>query len=610
MVSHLASRIVGRGYQCAARDAILGDFDSGVNKSLVVMATGTGKTVLFSMVGDARDWGRVLVIAERREIIAQAQDKIHRVTGDKPDIEMADEYATTNKSLWARPSKYVCASIQTISKRRRFNRFDWSEFGLVIIDEAHHSRASSYERVIREISEKNPAAKFLGVTATADRGDKKSLGPIYEKVSFRYEINSAINDGYLVPVHQRFAEIKGLDFSEVSTRGGDLDTNELSAILRDDGGQVPHKIASSIVDAAVDEQAVVFTCDVAQAYQSAAIIERMGKKAVAMDGTWDTDRRKQVLAAYSRGEFQFLVNCALFTEGWDEPRVSVVGIARPTKSRQLYTQMVGRGLRPWCPSPGWSIDAGTETPEDRAGKIAASGKPRCLVIDLVGNSGKHKLVCTADLLGGSHEPTVVARAKARAKKNADTDFAKILDEEKERLASERAEADARRERQKSKIWARASVRYFDVDPFSGIDSDQGHNGVERGGRLASSKQVEFLRKQKIDARGMSFEEAQGIIKEVFARASRGRCSVAQKSLLSSFGVSSDGLTYKSASAMIDFVRACGWRHPGEIKKSDLSIRSVDGGYRLVYDSCIGKVQVGKPMPSIDSIREYGSLVAK
>jgi superfamily II DNA or RNA helicase len=233
-------QLAPRDYQIAARDAVRAEYTAGRKATLIVLPTGAGKTIVFALVGDQED-GRVLVLAPRQELVYQAVEKIQWVTGDRPDVEMADQYAPNLANELFGHSKYVVGTIQTLSKERRLKRFDWRDFSLVVIDEGHHAPAASYQRTLDFIRQCNPDIRALLVTATPDRGDGKALGKVVDSIAYRLEIDQAIAAGWLTPVHQQFAQIEGLDFSHIRTRGGDLDESDLSAMLADDGGEMNHK---------------------------------------------------------------------------------------------------------------------------------------------------------------------------------------------------------------------------------------------------------------------------------------------------------------------------------------------------------------------------------
>jgi superfamily II DNA or RNA helicase len=600
-------QLAPRDYQIAARDAVRAEYTAGRKATLIVLPTGAGKTIVFALVGDQED-GRVLVLAPRQELVYQAVEKIQWVTGDRPDVEMADQYAPNLANELFGHSKYVVGTIQTLSKERRLKRFDWRDFSLVVIDEGHHAPAASYQRTLDFIRQCNPDIRALLVTATPDRGDGKALGKVVDSIAYRLEIDQAIAAGWLTPVHQQFAQIEGLDFSHIRTRGGDLDESDLSAMLADDGGEMNHKIARGMVRAAGDEKCLIFTVNVKHAQNIARIINRMpGKSAVAVDGSWEDDRRRAVLAAYRRNEFQYLVNCQLFLEGWDEPTISVIGMARPTKSRALYAQAVGRGLRPLA----GCVD-GFGAAAERTAAIAASAKQRCLVVDIAGNSGRHKLVCTADILGGAYDPAVVDAARKRAsKRNSPADMKQLLEEERERLAGKAAEAERRREARKVRLYGEVSMTLVDVDPFGRTAAPAPRDELfARQPRMASGSQAEFLERLGVPAMGLTFDAAQAIIRKHQQRKKLGLATLKQLHRLERLRVpAAEHMSRERASAALDLAAANGWKYPGVPDKASLFVRPRDGGYVVVWQRPDGKrVSVGKPHNSVEAAREYGQQI--
>lgn len=464
-----------RQYQHDAVEKVFEAFESH-RSALVVMPTGTGKTVLFSEV--IRRWPefaitrspwaapRVLVIAHREELIRQAADKIKRVTGAGVDIEMADQFAARDSMFGAAP--VVVASKDTLHEKR-LKRFRPDEFGLIITDEAHHAVAQTYRRVYDYF----PEALHLGVTATPDRTDEEALGQVFETVAFVYEITDAINDGWLVPIRANSISVEGLDFSNVRTTAGDLNGKDLA----DELAKFLQQLAFGTVRAARWNKTLVFCDAVANAERLAEIINRPGTEGAPsltrarwICGKTDRDVRAQTLRDYSAGAFQFLVNVGVFTEGFDEPTIGAVSLGRPTESRSLFAQMVGRGTRPL---PGIVDSCGSA--EERRAAIAASVKPAVDVLDFVGNAGKHKLVTVADILGGNHSEAAVERAQQAAaaesqKTGRPVDMAAALDKAEHDIAAEREERRRREEeRRRHLVPTGGRVESKSVDPFDALD---------------------------------------------------------------------------------------------------------------------------------------------
>lgn len=345
-----------------------------MSRTLAVLPTGTGKTVIFAQL--CKRWhdqglGRVLVMAHREELISQACQKIADITGELPDVEMgdsrADECAIINRA------PVVVTSVQTMCRPKRHERFHPEDFSLMIVDEAHHSTAATYRRVIDYFGQ-NPNLKILGVTATPDRADEEALGQIFETVAYEYQIQQAIEDGWLVNIDQRFILVDGLDLSACRTTAGDLNEGDLAKIMEME--KVLHGVVGPTIELAGDTPTLIFNTSVAQAERTAEIINRhRPDSAVCLHGKTPREERREKLKAFSRREYQYLCNCGLFLEGFDETSIGVVAMARPTKSRSLYAQAVGRGTRPL---PG--IVDGLDDAGQRRNAIALSAKPSCIAI--------------------------------------------------------------------------------------------------------------------------------------------------------------------------------------------------------------------------------------
>lgn len=411
--------------------------------SLLVAATGLGKTVM--MAGLANHWpiGRVMMLSHRFELNQQAMKTFASLCGEDVDLEQASYHA----DRYGQESRIVVASVQTLNSKRRgkyrMEKFYPEDFGLIMVDEAHRAAAASYRRVFRYFGQ-NPECRFVGVTATPDRLDKVGLGNVFDSIGCDYNIAWGIENGWLVEPKQKFVRIEGLDLTAVRTRGGDLDERQLSKIVEVE--QNLHEMAKPIVDVAGrDKQTIVFTASVPQAHRLAELIRDYYHRehgiysnslAVSLDGSLSPQdpKRRQIVKDFKENRIQFLVNCGVATEGFDAPNVKLIAVGRPTKSRALYTQMVGRGTRPL---PG-TVDGLSEKAERQAA-IASSEKKHCVVLDFIGQSGRHDLVCTTDILAGDTEPDEVKeRANViAAKGDFDGTTLETIREAREQLAAER-----------------------------------------------------------------------------------------------------------------------------------------------------------------------------
>lgn len=537
-----------RDYQHKALDAILTQWRT-VNSTLVVCPTGTGKTVLFAALIKACFPRRALVLAHREELVFQAVEKIQRITGLRVEVEMAGYRADLSHGLFGGP-QVVVSTIQTQTAGGdgggRMGRFDPRMFGVVIVDEAHHATASTYRRCL-DYYRTNPATKFLGVTATPDRADEEALGQVYESVAFDYEITDAIADGWLVPIRQQVVHVAEIDLSGCRTTAGDLNGADLSRVMEEE--KALHAVASPTVEIAGRRRALVFATSVAQAERLCEILNRHRDGSAGwVCGKTDKDERRKTLAAFQSGKLQFVVNVGVLTEGFDDPGVELVVMGRPTKSRALYAQMVGRATRPL---PG--IVDGLDSADLRRAGIEASAKRECLVVDFAGNAGRHKLVTTADILGGNHSDEAVEMAARKTREaGGPVDTAKALDE---------AEADLERQRvaaRKARMVANARWSAQDVSPFDAFDLSPARSRGWDAGRSLSEKQRGILQKQGIDTSTVSYAEGQQLIGEIFRRWKAGLCSYKQARILRKNGMDGN-LSRGEAKAALDEIFKKKWR---------------------------------------------------
>lgn len=540
-----------RPYQQDAIDGIcqaLRECDS----TLLCLPTGCGKTVVFASAAKLAK-KRVMVIAHRDELIQQGASKIHAVTGERPNIEKAEQYSNERTMF---PSKCVVASVQTLNARmgdgRRVDRFDPDDFSLLIIDEAHHAVANSYRNVISHF-QTNSGCKLLGVTATPDRSDEIALKEVFESVAYEYSLLDATRDGWLVPVRSMPARILDLDFSGVKDVAGDFHQGELSEIMEREGNL--HGVADETVRRMGDRKVLVFCVSVSQSELLAEIFDRHRPNCARfISGDTPPEERRQVLRDYAEGRFQILVNCMVATEGFDCPDIGMVVVARPTKSRSLYAQMVGRGTRP-LPN---TVDGLAEADERRAA-IASSRKKDCIILDFCGNAGKHSLASLPDILGGKMSEDVIKRAKQHQEESADTDqpidVVSLLEQAEREIEEEEKE---RREKERRRVVVgKAKVSVGEIDAFSVYGLPSRARNTFRVLPLTEG-QKEVLRKQGVPFERLDAWQQRELFKETVRRFKQNRCSFRQAKLLKRFGHSSD-CSFDEAKAVIDRLAKNNWR---------------------------------------------------
>jgi superfamily II DNA or RNA helicase len=388
-----------RPYQVEAIEAVEGGFAEGKHSLLITLPTGAGKTVVFAeLIRRARP-DRCLVLAHREELLAQARKTIRTVTGITGGIEMAAQRATACDQV-------VMASVATLARGRRIAG---PPFDLVIIDEAHHSNASSYKKVIEQLGPE----RLLGVTATGYRGDKQKLSDIFEDCVYSLNILDLIRQGYLANIKVRTLPVR-VDMSQVRIKQGDFSEADLGSALEPRLAQLADVVAEQYVD-----RKLLTFCplrDTSRLWTEA--LRKRGLPAEHIDG--ESPDRAQILKRFAAGDTRFLSNASLLLEGYDEPSIDTLLILRPTRSRGLFAQMVGRGTRLF------------------------EGKAHLLVLDPLFASERHNILSVADL---SAENEAQAKRVSRAMRVHGMDLAEAMAadaEERRRQLAEALEQQSRR----------------------------------------------------------------------------------------------------------------------------------------------------------------------
>ena len=521
-----------RPYQQQAREAIEEEWLKGIKRTLLVLPTGTGKTIVFAtVIEDMVKLGeRVLVLAHRGELLDQAADKLEKSTGLKCATEKAQE---TSIGSWYR---VVVGSVQTLMREKRLNKFPKDFFTTIVIDEAHHCISEGYQRVLNYFED----AKVLGVTATPDRGDMKNLGSYFETLAYEYSLPKAIKEGFLSPIKALTLPLT-LDLSAVAQQSGDFKASDLGTAL----DPYLEQIAEEMLKVAVDRKTVVFLPLVKTSQKFRDILNAKGFKAAEVNG--ESKDRAEILADFDAGKYNVLCNSMLLTEGWDCPSVDCVVVLRPTKVRSLYSQMVGRGTRLY------------------------PGKDDLLLLDFLWHTERHELCHPANLIAQNDE---VAKMMTKNIEEAgvaiDLELAEVkatedvVAQREEALAAQLAEMKKRKRKLVDPLQFEMSIQAEDLSsyiPAFGWESAP-----------PSVKQVAKLEKlgilpDAIDNAG----KATQLLDRLDKRRDAGLTTPKQIRFLEGRGFAHVGTwQFESARNLIDRIAANGWRIPTGVNPKEFS----------------------------------------
>ena len=510
-----------RPYQQQARDRIHAEWENGHTRTLLVLPTGTGKTIVFASVAadQVRAGDRVLILAHRGELLEQAADKLQRSTGLVSAVEKAE---STCLDSWFR---VVVGSVQTLQRTARLERFPQDYFGTIIIDEAHHAITDGYRRILDYFS----GAKVLGVTATPDRGDMRNLGEVFDSLAFEYKLTDAIKEGYLCKIMAQTIPLQ-LDITSVTMSGGDYAVADLGTAL----DPYLEQIAAEMAVRCKDRKTVVFLPLIRTSQKFRDLLGAHGFRAAEVNG--QSADRKEVLADFDAGKYNVLCNSMLLTEGWDCPSVDCVVVLRPTKVRSLYSQMVGRGTR------------------------LSPGKTDLLLLDFLWMTDKHELCRPADLVCEDRD---VARQMTEhlAETGCPEDIEEAAAQASEDVVAQREEALAKQleeqRRKKAKL----------VDPLQYEMSIQAEDlagyvpafGWEAG--PPSEQQTAALEKLGILPDAVeSAGKAALLLDRLNKRRDEGLTTPKQIRCLEKYGFQHVGTwSFEAARHMIDRIAAQGWR---------------------------------------------------
>ncbi len=327
-----------RSYQQEAIDAVLAARRRGVRRMVVCLPTGAGKTVIFSEL--ARMARRqVLVLAHREELLGQARAKLEAALHSEHvvSIERGSERAVAD-------AKVLVCSIRSLHEERLARVLHGRDVGLIIYDECHHAAADDNLRVLRQLGafEEGWSGTLLGFTATTTRGDGKGLNKVFEEIVYSRDLPRMIEEGYLSPL-RGFRISTSADLTQLAPGTSDFREEELAEAI--DIEERNALVARSIQELARDRRTIAFCVTVNHARNLCRSLNFLGVSAGIVYGEMPSELRAKALADFRQGHTQVLTNVAVLTEGFDDPGVSCIAMARPTRSEGLYAQCVGRGTR-------------------------------------------------------------------------------------------------------------------------------------------------------------------------------------------------------------------------------------------------------------------------
>lgn len=505
-----------RPYQEQAVNSVFKSWEE-FDKTLLILPTGTGKTVCFAKVAERalENGDKALVLAHREELLTQARDKILTATGLTCAFEKGDATSLGTSD------PITCASVQTLMRDSRLRRFAPSHYGTIIVDEAHHALSESYQNILKYFNK----AKVLGVTATPDRGDKQSLGKFFEDIAYEYSIRDAVNEGYLSKIMIKTMPLK-ISLEGVKTTAGDFSVDDLGSAI----DPYLEEIAKLIPR---DRKTLIFLPLISTSERMTGFLKMLGFKAEHIDG--NSPDRKEILERFHTGETTVLCNSMLLTEGYDEPTIDCIVCLRPTKIRSLYAQIIGRGTR------------------------ICDTKENLLVLDFLWQSEQHDLCHPASLI--ADKPDVAAKMTEISQSGEVFELGEL---------QEQAESKAREDRENSlasALKANVNKKSKLIDPmeyalFVHDDEVQSYVPTFKWQREApTEKQLATLSRMKFNPETIKDRGyASALLSSVIRRTSRHLATPSQIKILRRFGYKNAGeYSFEFASKLINDLAQNGWR---------------------------------------------------
>lgn len=516
-----------RPYQQEARTAVESEWEAGNSRTLLVLPTGCGKTIVFAKISEdrVRAGDRVLILAHRGELLDQAADKIKSATGLICSTEKAEQSCLDSDSRWYR---VTVGSVQSLMRQSRLDRFSTDYFQTIIIDEAHHAVSDSYQRVLQYFD----GARVLGVTATPDRGDMRELGNVFDSLAYEYTLPQAIKEGYLSPIRAVTIPLK-LDLSGVGMQSGDFKPGDLDTAL----DPYLYQIAEEMKKYCASRKTVVFLPLIKTSQKFRDILNDSGFRAAEVNG--NSDDRAEVLADFDAGKYNVLCNSMLLTEGWDCPSVDCVIVLRPTKVRSLYCQMVGRGTR------------------------LCEGKDHLLLLDFLWHTERHELCRPAHLICDNKEVAQQmtedlaeqAGCEMDIEEAAQTASDEVQQQREEALAKQIAACKARKRKLVDPLQYEMSICAADL---SGYVPAFGWECAPPTDKQKAALEKRGIFPDEIESAG----KAKLLLERLEKRQSAGLTTPKQIRFLESRGFQHVGTwQFEAASSMISRISANGWQIP-------------------------------------------------
>ena len=525
------SSVALRPYQEEARRRVRDEWMKGTRRTLLVLPTGTGKTIVFAKITEdmVKGGGRVLILAHRGELLDQASDKIRKATGLMCSVEKAEQ---TCLNSWYR---VTVGSVQSLQRPSRLKKFNPHYFDTIIIDEAHHAISEGYQRVLQYFDDAN----VLGVTATPDRGDMRNLGEFFQSLAYEYTLPKAIKEGYLSPIRALTIPLK-LDISMVGMSSGDFSTGELGTAL----DPYLEQIADEMVRYCSNRKTVVFLPLIKTSQKFCGILNEHGFRAAEVNGT--SEDREEILRDFDAGKYNVLCNSMLLTEGWDCPTVDCIIVLRPTKVRSLYSQMVGRGTR------------------------LAPGKTHLLLLDFLWHTERHELCHPAHLICQDDEVARKMTMNMEEKAGVSMDIGEaeqaaskdVVAEREEALAKQLAEMKRRKKKLVDPLQFEMSIQAEDLSGY--VPTFGWESAPPSQGQLDRLEKLGIC-PDDIGSKG----KAEKLLDRLGERRDAGLTTPKQIRFLEARGFQHVGTwQFDDAKNMIDRIAANGWRTPPSIRPQE------------------------------------------